>query len=127
MAAPVSDATAALVSAIRAAFGSLAGAVVVEEIRSRAWASVTFRGARHELRLRLEGAGADAAATRFLDGLEAKEFVLPGHILADIGRISIQRLPGSVRIALEALTVEDRQDQPRAASFSRSAIALRRR
>ena len=106
MSAPLNDATTALLRAVRAAFPVGAG-FVLEEVRSRAWASVTFTGARHRLVFRLEGDGAEAAAERFAAGLGAAEFALHGHILADISLTAEDRRPGSVRIELEALTVED--------------------
>lgn len=102
----VSDATGALLAAIRAGLGDGSG-FVLEEIRSRRWASVTFRGARHELAFRLEGEAGAAAAARFLAGLEAADFPLAGHILADIALVGHERRPGCARIRLEALTVED--------------------
>lgn len=101
----VSDATGALLHALRLRFGG-GGGFVVEEIRSRRWASVTFRGARHELALRLDGDA--AAAERFCDGLEAADFRLAGHIVADIALVSQERRADCVRVRLEALTVEDR-------------------
>ena len=79
----------------------------VEELHSRGWASATFSGARHQLHFTVEGAGADEAAASFLGGLEAAEFDLPGHLVADILLRSEARRPGFARIALEALTVED--------------------
>ena len=103
---PLHDATTALLRAIRGSFVSFAG-FAVEEVRSRSWASVTFSGARHELSIRLDGEGAEAAAASFLGGLEAAEFDLRGHVLADIALVSEEQRPGSVRIRLEALTVED--------------------
>ncbi|MFN3387557.1 MAG: hypothetical protein ACK40O_01395 [Allosphingosinicella sp.] len=102
----VSDATGALLAAIRRRAGD-AARFVMEEIRSRRWASVTFRGARHEFAFRLEGAASGDAAERFLAGLEAADFTLPGHILADIALVAQERRPGSVLIRLEALTVEE--------------------
>jgi hypothetical protein len=107
MATPLSDSTSALLRAVRLRLpGSLE--FVLEEIRSRHWASVTFSGARHELGFRLEGEGAEEAASRFLADLDVAEFDLRGHILADIALMSEERRPGWVRIRLEALTVEDR-------------------
>jgi hypothetical protein len=105
------DATTALLRAIRANFVNFRG-LVFEEIASRSWASATFTGARHQLTLRLDGNGAGAAAAAFLSNLEAAEFRLRGHILADIALISEERTAASedasrIRIKLEALTVED--------------------
>ena len=82
--------------------------VCFEEIRSRSWASVTFTGARHELALRLDGEGAEQAADRLCDGLDAAELDLRGHILADIALVAREAADqAGVRIRLEALTVED--------------------
>ena len=101
----VDEPAAALLRRVRAlaAFPALK----VEEVRSRAWASVTFGGARHELWLRLEGAGAEEAADRLLAQLGTAEFALRGHIVADIALVSQERRPGSVRLRIEALTVKD--------------------
>jgi hypothetical protein len=104
--APLNDAASAFLRAVRASFSSLVG-FALEEIRTRAWASVTFSGARHELAFRIEGEGAEAEAARFLDGLDAREFELRGHIVADIGLVEEERAPGCARIRIEALTVED--------------------
>jgi hypothetical protein len=102
------DATSALLRSVCASFVSFD--LTVEEIRSRSWASVTFAGARHELVFRIEGEGAAEAADHFIRHLEAKEFELRGHIMADIALVSEERKDGGdmVRIGLEALTVEDR-------------------
>jgi hypothetical protein len=102
----VTDAATALLRAVRVHLAPFAG-FVLEEIRSRCWASVTFRGARHELAFRLEGAGAEESAERFLSGLDARGFALRGHLLADVSLVSEERRPGCARIRLEALTVED--------------------
>jgi hypothetical protein len=95
-----------MVQAIRVAFAGV-GKFTLEELVSRAWASVTFSGSRQELTFRVEGEEAEAAAARFLSGLKAAEFPLSGHILADIALVSEERRPGCARIRLEALTVEE--------------------
>ncbi len=102
------DATSAFLSSICRTFVSFR--LVIEEIRSRSWASVTFAGARHELTFRIAGEGAAEAADEFIHHLEAKEFELRGHVMADIALVSEERKDGEdwVRISLEALTVEDR-------------------
>jgi hypothetical protein len=107
MNAMTSDATSLLLRSLRVKFG-LSEGLVFEEIRSRAWASATFSGARHELVLRLDGYNAGAVADRLLLGLDAAEFTLRGHILADIALVQREALAGGVqRLRLEALTVED--------------------
>ena len=104
---PLTDASTVFVQAVRVEVAHFAG-FVLEEIRSRRWASVTFQGARHELVFRLEGAGAEEAAGRFLAGLDARNFALRGHLLADVSLVSEERRPGFARIRLDALTVEDK-------------------
>jgi len=104
---PVNDAATALLRAVRQRFPGTGLAFALEEMRTSSWASVTFTGARHELAFRLDGEGAEAAAVHFLSDMEAAEFSLRGHLLADVALISEERRPGRVRIALEALTVED--------------------
>jgi len=92
--------------ALHGHFVHFAGAVAVEEQACRPWASITFSGERHRLLLSLRGAHAAAAADAFLDGLSEREFVLRGHILADIALIGDEREDDAVRLTLEALTVE---------------------
>ena len=104
---PLTDAATAFLQSIRVQLVHFAG-FVLEEIRSRRWASVTFQGARHELAFRLEGEGADEAAGRFLSGLDARNFTLRGHLLADVSLVAQERRPGFARIRLDALTVEER-------------------
>ena len=109
---PISpDATSALLRALCVNFVNF-GPITFEDIVSRSWASITFTGSRHEIAFRLDGDGAPAAASAFLGKLDAAEFRLRGHILADIALVSEERLAGPegeprVRIRLEALTVED--------------------
>ena len=105
--APLTDAATAFLQAIRIHFVHFAG-FVLEEIRSRRWASVTFQGARHELSFHLEGDGAEAAAARFLGGLGPRNFALRGHLVADVSLVEEERRPGFARIRLEALTVEEK-------------------
>lgn len=101
----MTDATTALNDVICANFTN----IVMEEIRSRSWVSATFTGVRHEFTFRAEGEPAEAEAELFLDGLEDAEFQLDGHILADISLVSrtVDPAGSSVRISLEALTLED--------------------
>jgi hypothetical protein len=80
----------------------------LDEIRSRRWASATFQGARHELVFRLEGEGAEDAAGQFLSALDARNFILRGHLLADLSLVEEERRAGFARIRLDALTVEER-------------------
>lgn len=49
----------------------------------KAWASITFAGARHTLTLLFAGEEAVAAGERFLAALSDHEFAIAGHIVAD--------------------------------------------
>jgi hypothetical protein len=100
------DATTALLRALRTSLDSV-NFMNFERVHSREWASITFTGARHEVTIRLDGPDAEAAADRFLHGLDATEFRLRGHILADIALVARERTEEGVRLEMEALTVED--------------------
>jgi hypothetical protein len=101
---PAADELRRILSSSFASFGARAD---VEEIASCRWASITFSGERHLIRLRIDGAEAEAAADAFLDGLAEREFELRGHIVADVALVSDEREDGPVvRLGLEALTVE---------------------
>lgn len=105
----MTDPTSALLHAVRTAVNFVN--FTPERLRGRAWASATFSGVRHQISFRIEGDGAVEAADAFLNGLEEREFVLRGHILADIALVSRVEASGPdgplVRIAIEALTIED--------------------
>lgn len=74
----------------------------IGNIRSHAWASATFCGTRHELRLRLSALSGCA----LLAGIGEREFDLPGHILIDIAATETGRDGEDILLAVEALTVE---------------------
>lgn len=100
------DASTELLRAIRKRTNN--SLMVVEELSSRPWASATFSGARHKLTILLEGIDAEETAARFAAGIEAAEFSLRGHIVADIIVTGADNLDGSaMRLRVEALTVED--------------------
>lgn len=101
---PLNDSTSTLLRAIRRKFPKSAH-FEVDEIASRSWASGAFVGTRHALAFTVAGPTAGAAA--FLADLEAAEFDLRGHILADVTLVSHAIDGDADRIAIEALTVED--------------------
>jgi len=106
----VTDATTAILQACRVQLVHVVhfAGFVLEEVRSRRWASVTFQGARHELVFRLEGEGAERAAERFRGRLHPRNFPLRGHLVADMSVAAEERRPGFARIRLDVLTVEER-------------------
>lgn len=101
-----SDPHRLLVRALHARAGG-APAAIVETARTEAWASATFRGARHSIALSLAGADAPERADRLAGEMDGIEFTLPGHLVADIAVMARVDRPHRVSLAIEALTVED--------------------
>ena len=104
------SAGAALAAAILDRLADFGGHAEIVAPVSRSWSSIAFAGARHRLSLHIRGEGAARAAERFRAGLDADDFSLSGHVLADIAVIGDQRSDdgGSARLTIEALTVEAR-------------------
>ena len=98
-----------LARVIGVTFGTFQGSVLVESLSCTPWASVTFAGARHELRVTLEGQGALGAASDFLAEMPEIDLPLRGHIVADLALIAEERRDGGdyVCLELEALTIEE--------------------
>jgi hypothetical protein len=103
------DPGGALVRALSEAFPSFAGKVMAEQLCERPWASITFAGARHRLRLMFSGPGAVGVAADFLAAMPHLEFVIPGHLVADVALLTEERCDSGAFAALEleALTIED--------------------
>ena len=51
--------------------------------RERSWASITFAGTRHELRIAFDGAAAIEGGEALIATLPEHEFALPGRLVAD--------------------------------------------
>lgn len=58
--------------------------LVVHELISHDWASITLTGARHRLHLSLNGPGAAAARQRIQGELPDREIPIHGQFLADL-------------------------------------------
>lgn len=56
----------------------------------KAWASITFAGARHELMLDFDGRDAVAAGEDFIAALPDHEFAIPGQLVADAGVTEVE-------------------------------------
>jgi hypothetical protein len=93
------DATTSLIQALRR---TIPAPLAFREVRSRAWATTTFSGARHELTFRTT----EGAASNFVASLDATALRLRGHLLADIALVSDERSDGAALLRLQALTVE---------------------
>jgi hypothetical protein len=68
------------------------------------WASATFTGARHDVKLEADESGALDA---WLAELPEVDLPIRGHLVADIIVTSVRRANGVATIRLEALTVEE--------------------
>ncbi len=75
--------------------------------KGAAWASATFTGMRHELRIECVGAQAIAAGKMLAARLPAHEFDLRGHVVADIFVARSVQTAQTLVLEIEALTVED--------------------
>lgn len=76
----------------------------------RAWASATFSGARHTVRLAFAGTEAVAAGDALIDALPDHEFCLPHHLVADATVIAVEQhlLPAPrMEVDVELLLVDD--------------------
>jgi len=90
-------------------FMNFTGAVTVDALTARPWASITFSGDRHRLRVSFDGPGAVGAAADVLQRLEELEIAVPGLLLADIALLAESRSDDGSRawLDLEALTIDD--------------------
>ncbi len=82
----------------------------VLEHNERAWASITFSGARHTVVLLFAGTEAVAAGERLIAQLADHEFAIPGQLVADAAIAEAEhRLLPSPRLVIrcELLLLED--------------------
>lgn len=99
---------AGLVRAISRQVESNGHRILLTDVRSVDWQSLTFTGERHEIELILTGPNARGAARSLLDRLGDAEFSIPGHIVADIaGSLLNGDENASVSVAIEALTIAE--------------------
>ena len=103
----MSRAAAALLRALLDRAGDQRDRILLSEIHSVDWQSLTLAGERHSIRLRIVGPDAERIVGGFVDGIEEAEFSIPGHIVADIAvdGTPTRELDSSVSLAIEALTV----------------------
>jgi hypothetical protein len=105
----MSPAAAALLRALVARAAVARDRILLTEIRSTDWQSLTFVGERHRFALRITEPQSKEAADRVRHGLEDAEFDIPGHIVADVAVIG-EPTPapdGSMSLIVEALTIEE--------------------
>lgn len=104
-----SDPHARLLRAVLAVAGE--GSEIMSSTSCR-WSSATFTGARHGVTLQLLGTDARDRAHRLAETLPDAEFLLAGHVVADISVESQAYCPGAdgegvAQLDLAVLTVED--------------------
>lgn len=81
--------------------------ILLTDIRSIDWQSLTFSGERHHLELRVPGPNSGEIVERMCARLEEAEFSIPGILVADVAVTGEARraLDGSISVAIEALTL----------------------
>ena len=81
--------------------------ILLIDVHSRDWQSLTFTGERHHLQLRVTGCDSGEVVQRMCAGLEDAEFSIPGILVADIGVVGKpRRAPdGATELDIEALTI----------------------
>lgn len=99
----------ALARLLCATFATFGGDVRIEQLGRNDWASVTFSGTQHRLRVVLDGAGAAGAGADFLQQMGEIDLPIPGHIIADVGLLAEGRNDAGdhAELELEILTIEE--------------------
>jgi hypothetical protein len=105
----MSPAASALLRALLERAGVPRDRILLTDARTVEWQSLTFIGERHELQLRIPGAGSGALAERLCAGIEDAEFAIPGQIVADITvrGVPLRQDDGAVTFTIEALIIEE--------------------
>jgi len=106
---PLSVAAAGLLRALLARVGPNRDRILLIQFDSTEWQSLTFIGERHKIQLRVIGSDAKDIASELTTGIEAVEFAIRGHLVADIGAAGplSRDDDGSVTVDLEALTIAE--------------------
>jgi hypothetical protein len=105
----MSSAAGALFRAFTARAGVSRDRILLTDVHSIDWQSLTFTGERHHFEIGIGGADSAAIAHRFCDGLEEAEFSIPGLLVADIRLIGSpkRKADGGTELMIEALTISD--------------------
>ena len=103
----MSAAASGLLRALLDRAGDQRNRILLSDIHSVDWQSLTLAGERHLVTLRIPGPDAERMVAAFILGIEDAEFAIPGHIVADIAVAGIpsRALDLSVTLEIEALTV----------------------
>ena len=105
----MSAAASGLLRALIARSGAPRDRILLTNLRSVDWQSLTFVGERHEISLRITGPHSEAVARRLTHGLENADFVIPGQMVADVAVATGPERTGdgSTQLTIEALTIAE--------------------
>ena len=105
----ISPAAGALLRALVARAGVDRNRILLSDVHSTDWQSLTFAGERHQIALRVTGRDSADLVRRMCDGLEDAEFSIPGLLVADIAVAGPPRraLDGATELTVEALTIAE--------------------
>ena len=103
----MSPAASGLLRGLSARCGAPREQVLVTEVRSTDWQSLTFDGQRHRIGIRILGPHSQTLAERMIDRVEDVEFAIPGVIVADVhvAQHPAGERDGSTSLVIEALTL----------------------
>ena len=106
---PMSPAASGLLRALIARAAVPRDRILLTDVQSIDWQSLTFVGERHRLELRVAGPQSGETVDRLRTGLEDAEFDICGHVVADVAIIGepVRASDGSTTLVVEALTIED--------------------
>ena len=106
---PLSPAASALLRSLIARAGVPRDRILLTDIQSTDWQSLTFVGERHLLQLRVPGPQSKQIVERMCADLEDAEFAIRGQIVADIALAAPPECAadGSTSVTFEALTVAE--------------------
>lgn len=81
--------------------------ILLTDVHSSDWQSLTFEGERHQIALRVTGPDSPEVVRRMCTGLEEAEFSIHGLFVADICVAGTpRRAPdGATELIIEALTI----------------------
>jgi hypothetical protein len=105
----MSAAASGLLRALIARAGVPRDRILLTDVHSTDWQSLTLIGERHRLELRVVGPDAEAVINRICSGIEDAEFHISRQIVADISVAGepVRACDRSICVVIEALTVED--------------------
>jgi hypothetical protein len=103
----MSPAAAALIRALIGRAQVSRDRILLTDVHTIDWQSLTLTGERHQIQLRVPRPGSRDIAERMCRGLEDAEFSIPGQIVADIAVHGTPRfgMDGSTSLTIEALTI----------------------